>query len=117
MLYIGIGLPSFESELGALGMHIRFSERERINIRLVFQVRQGVVDKSVGAFIGTDGVYDVQQGRIGLETPVIFCNLGSRMRRPFREAAFFDIFDAFLSFKTSGGDNNRWSCGSCEPCT
>ena len=102
MLYIGIGFVSFEPEFGALGVHIRFSERERIDICLVFQVRQGVVDKPVGALVGTNGIYDVQHGRIRLETPVIFRNLGSRVGRPFRETAFFDIFDAFLLFKGSG---------------
>ena len=107
MVHIGIGFASFEPELGALGMHIRFPERERINIRLVFQVRQGVINKPVGALIGTDGIHDVQQGRIGLETPVIFCNLGGRMRRPFRETALFDIFDAFLLFRMSGADDHR----------
>jgi len=57
--HIGIGFVSFEPEFSALGVHIRFAERERINIRLVFQVGQGVVDKPVGALVGTDGVYDV----------------------------------------------------------
>jgi len=56
----------------------------------------------VGALVGTDGIYDVQHGRVRLEAPVIFRNLGSRMSRPFRETAFFDIFDAFLLFKVSG---------------
>ena len=60
MLHISIGFASFEPEFGALGVHIRFSEREWINVRFVFQVRQGVVDKSVGALVRTDGIYDVQ---------------------------------------------------------
>jgi len=108
VLYIGIGFASFEPEFGALGVHIRFSKRERVDICLVFQVRQGVVDKPVGALVGTDGIDDVQQGRIRLETPVIFRNLGSRMGRPFRETAFFDIFDAFLLFKMSGEGCRGW---------
>lgn len=108
MPYIGIGFASFEPKFGAFGVHIRFAERERINIRLVFQVRQGVVDKPVGALVGTDGIHDVQQGRIVLETPVIFCYLGSRMGRPFRETTFFNIFDAFLLVKISGEDDHGW---------
>jgi len=32
MLYIGIGFASFEPEFGAFSVHIRFSERERIDI-------------------------------------------------------------------------------------
>jgi len=42
--HIGISFFSFEPEFGALGMHVRLAKHERINIRLVFQVRQGVVD-------------------------------------------------------------------------
>ena len=107
VLHVGIGFASFKTELCALCVHVRFAERERINIRLVFQVCQRVVDKPVGALVGTDGVHDVQQSRIGLETPIIFCNLGSGVIRPFRETAFFDILDAFLLFKMSGGDDHR----------
>ena len=108
VLHVGISFTPFEPEFGAFCMHIRFAECERINIRLVFQVRQGVVDKPVGALVGTDGVHDVQQGCIRLKTPVIFRYLGSRMGRPFWETTFFDIFDAFLSFKLSGGGDRRW---------
>jgi len=99
MLHIGIGFVSFEPEFSALGMHVWLAERERIDICLVFQVRQGVVDKPVGAFVGTDGIYDVQHGCIRLETPIIFCYLGSRVVGPLWETAFFDIFDAFLLIK------------------
>lgn len=102
MLDISIGFAPFESEFCTLGVHIRFTERERIDVRLVLQVRQGMVDKSVGALVGTNSIYNVQQGRIRLETPVILCDLRSRMGGPFRETAFFDIFDAFLSFRVSG---------------
>jgi len=98
-LDISIGFASLESEFGALGVHVRFAKRERINVRLVLQVRQGVIDKPVGALVGTNDIHDVQQGRIRVETPVILCNLRSRMGGPFRETAFFDIFDAFLPFK------------------
>ena len=108
VVYIGIGFASFESELSALGVHIRLAERERINIRLVFQVCQGVVDKPVGALVGTNGIYDVQQGGIRFETPVILGNLRGRVCRPFWETAFFDIFDASLLFEVSGGDDQRW---------
>jgi len=59
MLHIYIGLFPFESELSALCVHARFAKREWINVRLVFQVRQGVVDKPVGAFVRTDSVYNV----------------------------------------------------------
>lgn len=107
LLYIGIGLASFEPELSALGVHIRLAERERINIRLVFQICQGVVNKPVGALVGTDGVDDVQQGGIGVETPVILGNLRGRVGRPFRETAFFDIFNASLLFEVSGRDGQR----------
>ena len=97
--YIGVGFASFEAELSALGVHIRLAECERIDIRLVFQIRQGVVDKPVGALVGTNGIYDVQQGRIRFETPVILCNLRGRVGRPFWETAFFDILDASLLFE------------------
>jgi hypothetical protein len=107
MLHVGIGFVSFEPEFGALGVHVRFTERERVDIRLVFQVRQGVVDEPVGAFVGTDGIYDVQQGCVVLETPVIFSYLGSRVVGPLWETAFFDIFDAFLWYGTSGGDGHK----------
>lgn len=79
MPHIGVGFVPFEPEFSALGVHVRFAKCERINVRLVFQVRQGVVDKPVGALVGTDSVYDVQQGCVGLETPVIFCYFGGRV--------------------------------------
>ena len=82
-------------------MHVRFAKRERIGVRLVFQVCQRVVDKSVGAFVGADGIDDVQQGCVRLKTPVIFCYLGSGMVGPLWEAASFDILDTFLLFKVS----------------
>lgn len=59
VLHIGISFASVEPEFGALGVHVRFAERERIDVRLVFQVRERVVDKPVGALVGTDGIDDV----------------------------------------------------------
>jgi hypothetical protein len=111
MVHVGIGLVPFEPEFRALGVHVRFTERERVDIRLVFQVRQGVVDEPVSAFVRTDGIYDVQQGCIMLETPVIFRYLGSRMVGPLWETAFFDIFDAFLLFRMSGGGDCKHDAG------
>jgi len=104
MPHIGVGFVPFEPEFSALGVHVRFAKGERINVRLVFQVRQGVVDKPVGTFVRTDSVYNVQQGCVGLETPVIFCYLGSRVVGPLWETTFFDILYAFLSSVLGGGD-------------
>ena len=84
-------------------MHVRFAKRERIGVRLVFQVCQRVVDKPVSTFVGADGIDDVQQGCVRLKTPVIFCYLGSGMVGPLWEAASFDIFDTFLLFRMSVG--------------
>ena len=106
MPHVGIGFVPFEPEFSALGVHVRFAKCERINVRLVFQVRQGMVDKPVGALVRTDSVYNVQQGCVGLETPVIFCYFWSRMVGPLREATFFDIFDAFLLLGVSGGGDH-----------
>ena len=108
MFHIGIRLVSIKTEFNALGVHVRFSECERVDVSLVLQVSQGVVDESVGGFVRTDGIYHVQQGRIRLETPVIFCDLWSRVLGPLWESTLFDVFDAFLSFRMSGGDDCRW---------
>jgi len=106
MPHVGIGFVPFEPEFSALCVHVRFAECERINVRLVLQVRQGVVDKPMGTLIGTDSIYNVQQGCVGFETPVVFCYFWSRVVGPLRETAFFDIFDAFLLFRVLGvGDH------------
>lgn len=107
MLHISICLVSIEPEFSALGVHIWFAKCKRINVRLVFQVRQGVIDESVRALVGADGIYHIQQGRIGFETPIIFGDLWSRMFRPLWEAALFDVSDTPLPFKMSGKDDHR----------
>ena len=107
MFHIGVRLLSVEPKFGALSVHVRFAKCERINVRLVLQVRQRVVDEPVGAFVGTDGVHDVQQGRVVFETPVILGDLWSGMLRPLWETALFDVFNTFLSFRTSGRGYRR----------
>jgi hypothetical protein len=107
VLNISICLFSIEAKFCALGVHVRFAERERINVRLVLQVRQGVVDKSVCAFVGTNGINHIQQCRIRFETPVIFGYLWGGMMGPLWESALFDIFDAFLPFTISGEYDHR----------
>lgn len=107
MLHIGICFASLEPEFSAFGVHVRFAEREWIDVRFVLQVRQGVVDKPVCTFVGTDGIYYIQQGCVRLETPVVFCDLWSRMVGPLWEAAFLNVFDTFLLFGVSGRGDHR----------
>jgi hypothetical protein len=107
MFHISICLVSIEPELSALGVHVRFAKRERINVRLVLQVRQGVVDEPVCTFVGTDGIYYIQHGCVMVETPVVFCDFGGRVLGPLREAAFFNVFDAFLLSWVSGRGDHR----------
>lgn len=113
--YIGIGFVPLEPEFSPFDVHIRFTEREWIDVRLVFQVRQGVVDKPVSAFIGTNCVNDVQQSCVRFEAPIIFRYFRSRMVGPFWETTFFDVFDTFLLSKMLGGRRRKMTIGRYEP--
>lgn len=59
VLHVGICLVPIKPESAAFGVHVRLAKRERINVRLVLQVRQGVVDEPVCGFVGTDGIYHI----------------------------------------------------------
>ena len=54
----------------ALYMHIRFANREWVNV-IRFEVTKAVVDETVCAFIRAHGVKDVPDRRIFRKTPVV----------------------------------------------
>ena len=59
-----------------LDVHIGLSERKRVDIRLRVQVGQAVVDESMGCFVGTHCVDDVEHSSIWLQPPIIPSNAG-----------------------------------------
>lgn len=68
-------------------MHIRFSERERIDVCRCVQVGKTVVHESMCRFIGSNSVEDIEQFGIGAQAPVIDGNLGCRFILPVGSSA------------------------------
>lgn len=56
-------------------MHVGLTKGERIHVVLVVQVREAVVNEPVGRLVAPDGVQDIEELGVGLETPVVFGNL------------------------------------------
>lgn len=61
-------------KLGAFNVHVGFTKGERIHVVLVVQVREAVVNEPVGRLVAPDGVQDIEELGVGLETPVVFGN-------------------------------------------
>ena len=77
--YIG-NSPVFE----ALHVHVRFTNCERIDVRLVVQVCQRVIHETVSRFIGANGIDDIEHVRVALEAPVVFRDFWCRFIRPVK---------------------------------
>lgn len=52
-------------------MHVRLAERERVDVRLVVEVREAVVHEAVRALVAAHSVENVDELRVGLEAPVL----------------------------------------------
>lgn len=52
-------------------MHIGLPKSERVHISLVVQVRQAMIDETMGGLVAAHGVHDVQKSGVVLEPPVI----------------------------------------------
>lgn len=57
-------------------MHVRLAERERVDIRLVVQIRETVVDEPVRALVAPHSVKDVEQRGVSPEAPIVLGDLG-----------------------------------------
>ena len=75
-------------------MHVRLPKREGVNVRHLIQVREGMVDESVGGLVAPNGVDDVQKRRVGRETPIVFGDLGCRFVGPAWKTTGLDFLDA-----------------------
>lgn len=64
--------------LSTFDMHIWFAECERIDVGIRVEVGQAVIDKTVGCFIGSHRVNNVEEFGILWKAPVINSNLRSR---------------------------------------
>jgi len=68
--------------LSAFHMHIWFAECERIDVGIWVKVGQAVIDKTVGCFIRSHRVNNVEELGILWKAPVIDSNLRSRYIGP-----------------------------------
>ena len=82
--------------LSTFDMHIWFTECERIDVGIRVEVGQAVIDKTVGCFIGSHRVNNVEEFSILWKAPVIDSNLRSRHIGPT------DVVDNFPEFMHRG---------------
>lgn len=76
--------------LSTFDMHIWFAECERIDVGIRVEVGQAVIDKTVGCFIGSHRINDVEEFGILWKAPVINGNLRSRHIGPI------DVIEKFM---------------------
>ena len=82
--------------LSTFDMHIWFAECERIDVGIRVEVGQAVIDKTVGCFIGSHRVNNVEEFGILWKAPVIDSNLRSRHIGPT------DVIENFPEFMRRG---------------
>lgn len=75
-------------------MHVGLTHGEWIDIVLWIEIGETVVHEAVGGFVGTDGVYDIEQFGIGLQAPIVDGNLRSRAVGPLWNPTRFEFLDA-----------------------
>lgn len=62
-------------EFCAFHRHIRFAQRERVNVGIRVEVCQAMINESMCALIASHGIYDVEERGICRETPVVLGDL------------------------------------------
>ena len=75
-------------------MHIRLAQRERVDVRVVIQVREAVIDEAVRDLVAAYGVDDVNHLRVGFESPIVLGNLGCGVVYPAGNTSGFEVFNA-----------------------
>ena len=89
------GVCRYVPDTGALGRHVRLSEREGVDVRLVLQTGEAVVHEPVRALVAADGVDDVEELCVGAEAPVVLCDLGRREVSPAGLSACEGLISCF----------------------
>ena len=86
-------------DLLALDVHVGLTECERVDVRLVVQVRKTVIHEPVSDLIAPHGVDDVEHLGVRLQPPVILGNLWCGVVGPSGDATSLEVLDASCANK------------------